>query len=139
MNKPPSLWHLYHEGAKFGWEFHISNEDMQNFAKLSGDDNPVHNDLQFAKDKGFQGPVIYGLLLAGQVSRLIGEELPDQHAMLTFFSSNFLRPALMKEKLRFDAELVTKSNSTHAICLKFKISSNRSTLCRGTVEAVWRG
>lgn len=138
MAEPVSDWDAYHEGMRCGWDFCFSNEDMRAFEHLSGDHNPIHADPAFARTKGFDAPLIYGLLLASQLSRLIGQELPDHHAILTGISMNFISPAFADENLRFDAELVSKSDAAHALGFKCRITRAGKTLCRGTADAVWR-
>ena len=130
-------WDKYFEGMTTSWEFSFSATEMLTFSKLSGDYNPVHCDSDFAKSKGFDSPIVYGLLLSSQMSRLIGQELPDQNAILTGVQIDFIKPSFPGEKLMFDANLVMKSNATHALDFKCQISRDNKTLCRGTVKAVW--
>ena len=138
MGDVDSGWQAYAEGMRFGWNFRFSDEEMRSFERLSGDHNPIHTDSNFAKARGFRAPIIFGLLLASQVSRLIGQELPDKRAMLTGVSLIFMGPAFANDSLRFDAEIVTKSEAAHALEFKCRISRAGKTLCRGTAEAVWK-
>jgi 3-hydroxybutyryl-CoA dehydratase len=112
---------------------------MQTFAELSKDYNPIHSDVDFAKSKGFDAPLIYGLLLSSQMSRLIGQELPDQNAMLTGIQIDFMQPSFPGDELIFSADLITKSDATSALEFKCLISRDKKILCRGIVSAVWRG
>ena len=130
-------WDKYFEGMTTSWEFSFSATEMLTFSKLSGDYNPVHCDSDFAKSKGFDSPIVYGLLLSSQMSRLIGQELPDQNAILTGVQIDFMKPSFPGEKLMFDANLVMKSNATYALDSKCQISRDNKTLCRGRVKAVW--
>jgi acyl dehydratase len=138
MAETGSGWDAYSEGMQRGWDFRFSGENMRTFEHLSGDHNPIHTDAAFAKAKGFDAPLVFGLLLASQISRLIGQELPDNHAILTGITMNFISPAFADEDLRFDAELVNKSDATHALGFKCRITRAGKTLCRGTADAVWR-
>ena len=99
-------WDRYFEGMHFKWEFLFTNQDMQIFEALSGDHNPIHNDVDFAKSKGFDRPIIYGCLLSSQISRLIGQELPDSHSILTSIKMDFLQPGFPSEKLIKNSSLV---------------------------------
>ena len=131
-------WSFYVEGTKLKWLFSFAPEDLQNFAKLSGDFNPIHTDTHFAKTKGFEAPLIYGLLLSSQMSRLIGQELPDSHAILTGIQMDFISPGFAGDNLEFTAPLTMKSDATHALEFKCRITRANKTLCRGKVSAVWR-
>jgi len=133
-----SNWSAYFEGAEFAWKFRVSKAEMQLFGCLVDDHNPIHEDEFFAKTKGFPSPLIYGVLLAGQVSKLVGTQLPDQHALLTGLCINFAKPAYQGDDLEFSALLTTKSESTKALEFKFSIRRKVTILCKGTVSALWR-
>jgi acyl dehydratase len=131
-------WDQYVEGLQLGWSFSVSDEDMRTYGKLIGDFNPVHTDVEFAKVKGFDAPLIYGMLLSGQMSRLIGQELPDKHAILTGMRIDFIQPGYAGDELCFDAELTTKSDSSGGLEFKCRITRADKLLCRGKVMAVWK-
>ena len=131
-------WNQYVEGLHIEWSFSFSIEDMKSFAKLSSDYNPIHTDAEFAKSKGFKSPLIYGLLLSSQMSRLIGQELPDKNAILTGIQIDFMLPCFPDDKLIFGADLINKSEATHALEFKCRISRDGKTMCQGMVNAIWR-
>ena len=130
-------WDRYVEGMHFKWEFLFTNQDLQTFEMLSGDHNPIHNDVNFAKSKGFERPIIFGCLLSSQISRLIGQELPDSNSILTGIKMDFIKPGFPNEKLIFDADLITKSDATHALEFKCCITSSNKTIARGSATAIW--
>lgn len=131
-------WDSYSEGMVIAWAFSFSSEDMKAFEKMSKDHNPIHSSSEFAQSKGFNGPLVYGLLLATQVSRLIGQELPDTHAILAGLNLDFMSPAFVDEELRFEGTLVNKSDATFSLGFKCRITRAGKSLCRGTASAVWR-
>lgn len=54
----------------------ILKEDIEIFAKLTGDRNPLHLDPDYAKKMGLESPVAHGMLTASFLSTLIGMVLP---------------------------------------------------------------
>ena len=46
----------------------ITNDDVQAFADISGDHNPIHLDDEFAKDSIFGERVAHGMLTASHIS-----------------------------------------------------------------------
>ena len=133
-----SSWNQYVEGLHIEWPFIFSIEDMKSFAKLSNDYNPIHTDSEFAKSKGFDKPLVYGLLLSSQMSRLIGQELPDKNTILTGIQMDFMLPCFPDDHLIFIAELINKSEATYALEFKCRISRDGKKMCRGMVSAIWR-
>ena len=51
-------------------------DDIRAFAALTGDDNPVHLDEDFAKTTRFGGRIAHGMLTASLISAVIGTRLP---------------------------------------------------------------
>ena len=41
----------------------ITNEKVEIFRKLSGDENPLHTDADYARKKGYQNKIVYGMLI----------------------------------------------------------------------------
>ena len=56
--------------AEFSRE--ITTEMMDKFCEISGDVNPLHKEESFAKDKGYPGRVVYGMLTSSMYSCLGG-------------------------------------------------------------------
>jgi 3-hydroxybutyryl-CoA dehydratase len=52
----------------------VSIEDVTNFAKISGDFNPIHMDEEFASKSIFKRRVAHGLLIASFISKVLGGE-----------------------------------------------------------------
>ena len=54
----------------------VTDRDIELFAEVSTDRNPVHLDEAYAQDTIFGGHIAHGMLTAGLVSAVIGEQLP---------------------------------------------------------------
>ncbi len=65
------------EGLQKGDSFTVSRtfsaEDIQQFAQISRDYNPIHVDLSFARLRGFSAPVSHGLLTASLLTEIGGQ------------------------------------------------------------------
>lgn len=119
------------------WKFSFSESDMKTFIAISTDDSPIHTDYKFCQDRGFKSPLLHGVLISTQLSRLIGKELPDNKAMTVGYSIEFLNPAYVDEDLAFHAKLIYKSEATGIIELKFWISRQATIIGKGKISAKW--
>jgi 3-hydroxybutyryl-CoA dehydratase len=54
----------------------ISQDDIDAFARISGDDNPAHVDAEWAAGTRLGGRVAHGMLTAGLISAVLGTLLP---------------------------------------------------------------
>jgi 3-hydroxybutyryl-CoA dehydratase len=70
----------------------VTDEDIEMFAKVSTDHNPVHLDEDYAQDTMFQGRIAHGMLTAGLISAVIGEQLPGHGTIYMSQSLKFLAP-----------------------------------------------
>lgn len=70
----------------------ITDRDIEMFAEVSTDHNPVHLDEEYAKDTMFQGRIAHGMLTAGLISAVIGEQLPGHGTIYMKQSLTFMAP-----------------------------------------------
>src|SRR5687768_15156126 len=59
----------------------ITDEDLARFIAITGDDNPLHTDEEFARGTFFGGRIAHGLLSASLLSTVIGTLLPGTGAI----------------------------------------------------------
>lgn len=63
-------------GQSATWKRTVTDDDIRRFAALSGDDNPVHLDEDFAAKTRFKGRIAHGMLAASFISTVVGTRLP---------------------------------------------------------------
>ncbi|TCP38894.1 MaoC family dehydratase [Rhodovulum marinum] len=70
----------------------VTDRDIELFAEVSTDRNPVHLDDDYAMDTIFEGRIAHGMLTAGLISAVIGEQLPGHGTIYLGQSLKFLAP-----------------------------------------------
>jgi 3-hydroxybutyryl-CoA dehydratase len=70
----------------------VEDADLEMFARISGDRNPVHFDDGYARDTIFAGRIAHGMLTASLISAVIGEQLPGHGSIYLKQSLSFLAP-----------------------------------------------
>ncbi len=70
----------------------VTAEDIEAFARVTGDDNPVHLDEAYAATTSFGGRIAHGMLSAGYISAVLGTTLPGPGAIYVSQTLNFRRP-----------------------------------------------
>jgi len=66
----------------------VTQAEIDQFAQVTGDNNPVHIDEEWAAASSFKGRISHGLLTAGLISATIGTHLPGPG---TIYMSQTLR------------------------------------------------
>lgn len=72
----------------------ITEEQIDAFAKLTGDYNTIHMDREFAKTQRFAGRVVHGLYLNSIVSTVMGMKLPGPGTVLMDQTVTFSSPVI---------------------------------------------
>lgn len=91
----------------------ISKEDIDKFIDLTGDDNKLHYDHEFAALTNYTEPVAHGMLSASFISTIIGTKLPGDGALWISQSLKFLLPVRIGDKIKIVAivkDINTKNN-----------------------------
>lgn len=70
----------------------ITDRDIKLFAEVSTDHNPVHLDDEYAAGTMFKGRIAHGMLTAGLISAVIGEQLPGHGTIYLSQNLKFLAP-----------------------------------------------
>lgn len=83
----------------------ISEEMLKAFLKISGDINPLHMNTAYAKEKGFKGKVVYGLLTASFYSTLVGVYLPGKYCLFHGIDIIFTSPVYIGDVLTVYGEI----------------------------------
>lgn len=122
---------------KIEWFFKFNDKDLLTFSKISGDNHALHLRKYYAQNKNFKNKIVFGALLASQVSKLIGNKINHKNIIMTGFTIKFNKPAYVNEKLKFIAILDSFSKSVSFISYKFVIkNSDDIKICQGKVEAL---
>jgi acyl dehydratase len=92
------------------------------FARITGDNNPVHLDEEVAKKTSFGRRIAHGMLSAGFISAVLGTRLPGVGSIYVSQTLNFKKPVYPGDKITTTAEVVevkpTKKPGLHFIRLK---------------------
>ncbi len=98
------------EDIEIGMSRHINkivtDKDIEMFAEVSTDRNPVHLDDNYAQDTIFEGRIAHGMLTAGLVSAVIGEQLPGHGTVYLGQTLKFLAPVRPGDMVK--AEVVVR-------------------------------
>lgn len=81
-------------GEQITESFHITGDQIDAFANLTGDYNEIHMNEEFAKNQHFSGRVVHGLYMNSLVSTVMGMKLPGPGTVLMDQTVTFVRPVI---------------------------------------------
>lgn len=107
-------------GDEFQLSKTITAEDVESFARLSGDRNPLHMDDQFAARTHFQRRVVHGMLVANYVSTLVGMQCPGPGALWSRQNFRWLAPVFIGDCITLTMKVTHKSEGSRSLTIEVK-------------------
>jgi 3-hydroxybutyryl-CoA dehydratase len=92
MSKQGKFFEELSIGDAAEMSFPVTEQVIERFAEVSGDDNPVHLDEAFAAQTQFGTRIAHGMLSAGFISAMVGTCLPGYGSIYLSQSLRFRRP-----------------------------------------------
>ncbi len=96
----------------------VTDRDIELFAEVSTDRNPVHLDDAYAMDTIFGGRIAHGMLTAGLISAVIGEQLPGHGAVYLGQSLKFLAPVRPGDMVRAVVKVTAIDHAKRRVSLE---------------------
>lgn len=107
------------QGDFFKINYKVTNQVYDGFISTFNDQNPLHVNEPFAKEKGFNGKVMHGAILNGFLSNFIGEQLPVKNVIVQTYKIAFLKPVYLNDTLLLKVTIADVFESVNCIILKY--------------------
>lgn len=114
----------FYVGMSDSHDWKVQESELDQFANLSGDLNPLHMSDEFATKNGFEGRVVHGFFIGAKLSGLIGMLLPGENGILLEQNMIFLKPVHVGNLLTFKIEVVDVKESLKVVEFKFQVTKN---------------
>lgn len=124
-------------GARATLEHTFTASEVAEFARLSGDTNPIHLDPEAARRAGFEREVVHGVLVTGLISRVLGTQLPGPGTILLQQQLRYLRPVYPDQPVRAFVEVTTAREDKPVFGLRTWVEAGEVVL-EGEVTVVVR-
>jgi acyl dehydratase len=79
-------------GQTYTHQFSFTQAQVQAFAEVSGDNNPLHLDAEFAATTPFKKPIMHGFLGGSIFSMILGTKFPGEGSVYLKQSMELLKP-----------------------------------------------
>ena len=124
-------------GLQHSFEYMITEEKMEAFCILCGDENPLHTDAEYAREKGYKDRVAYGMLTSSLISTMVGMYLPGKYSVLQSVESKFLQPVYAGDVLTMTAKVDAVSKSVGQVALNILVKNQeKKKVLKGKVKVL---
>lgn len=106
----------------------VTEYDVYTFAGVTGDFNPVHINIEFAKNTMFKERIAHGMLSAGFISAVIGTSLPGANSIYVGQELSFKAPVKIGDTVTATVEVVEKIEEKKRVILRTTVANQDGTL-----------
>lgn len=108
-------------GTTYRHSFSFTQQEVEKFAEVTGDKNPVHLDEKYAAGTMFKRPIMHGFLGGSIFSKVFGTLFPGEGTIYLKQSMSFLKP--MYVNTEYEAVFTVKdlNREKHRIHVETKI------------------
>lgn len=112
----------------------ITEDDVDTFARVTGDYNPMHVDEEFAEKTQFHKRIAHGMLSAGMISACLGNKMPGPGAIYLNQSLKFDKPVYFGDVLVATVKVEKIDQKAH-----FQIATLSTVVTNQNGETVTEG
>ncbi|HEU0221142.1 MAG TPA: MaoC family dehydratase [Paracoccaceae bacterium] len=109
----------------------ITDHDIELFAEVSTDRNPVHLDEAYAQETIFGGRIAHGILTASLISAVIGEQLPGHGTVYLGQTLKFLAPVRPGDRVEASVEVTGIDHARRRVTLDCAARVGDTVVLRG--------
>ncbi len=88
-------------------------DDVELFAKVTGDYNPIHFDEKYAKTTIFKKPIVHGPLVITLITTIFAKELPGPGTVYLSHEVKYFNPVYLGEEIIGTVEVVSINDKQH--------------------------
>jgi len=115
----------------------VEERDVQLFAVVSGDVNPVHLDADFAAGTPFKERIAHGMLTGAFISAALALELPGPGTIYLGQTLRFRLPVKIGDEITVHLEVTDKRDDKGFVTLDCKaVNQAGKTVVTGTAEVM---
>lgn len=85
----------------------VTTQDVELFAQVSGDTNPVHLDDAYAANTQFGKRIAHGLYTVSIISAILGNDLPGEGTIYLGQNTKFKAPVFIGDTITATVELIS--------------------------------
>ncbi len=121
-------------GKTFRHQFQINSNQVQEFSKVSGDNNKIHFDDATAKKYGFDKAIVHGFLVTSIFSKLFGRDFTGEGTIYLNQFMKFHAPVYAEDKLEATLKVLSKIGQKLVVSTEIKNITTDLVVVSGEAE-----
>lgn len=116
----------------------FTSDDVNAFAQVSGDCNPIHLDEQYAKGSRFGRTIVHGILASSLISKMIGMDMPGEGSIYMEQKLQFRKPIYVGEKIVAKVKIVDIQKNIYTLETNV-YNMNDDCVIKGNAKVLFEG
>lgn len=116
-------------GYTFEDELTYSREDVLAFAALTGDNNPIHIDEEYAKKTEYGRNIVHGNFVIATLSKDTGTKFPGPGTIVVHKDISFIRPVFIGEPYKYVYKISSIDYKTSTAVFKCFLKNRMGKIC----------
>ncbi len=112
----------------------VSDQMVQEFARITGDDNPLHVDEEFAKKTQFGRRIAHGMLVVSLISKVLGRDFPGAGTVYVSQFVKFKKPVYIGDTVKIHIEVKDKNTDKRRLFLLTNVIDGDKEVISGEAE-----
>jgi len=113
------LGDTYAEKVKF------SQANVEIFAQITGDNNPIHLDSNYAAKTPFGKPIVHGFYAGSVFSKVFGTQWPGEGTIYLFQDMAFRAPVFVEQEYVAHFEIIELDTEKHRAVVRCQLEDNQ--------------
>jgi acyl dehydratase len=114
----------------------FSKEDVSDFAKVTGDFNPIHIDEEYSSNTRFGRCIVHGTFYSSIVGTILGTILPGLGTILVTQEHKFVKPVFVGDTLMIKLQIIELHSEKHLVTLSIECSNQNNDIVMQGVTIV---
>jgi acyl dehydratase len=102
----------------YTYDTQFKQTDVNTFAQITGDNNPIHLDADFAAKTVFGKPIVHGFFSASVFSMVFGTKFPGEGTIYLYQDMKFLAPVFVEQPYKAKFEVLEVNTEKHIGIIK---------------------
>ncbi len=111
------------ENDEYRLIFSYSQEQVNKFAEITGDNNPLHLNENYAASTMFKRPIMHGFLGGSIFSRIFGTLFPGEGTIYMNQTMSFMRPMFVDTNYEAITTIVEINRNKHSATVKTQVKN----------------
>ena len=115
----------------------VSAEDIELYARMTGDHNPIHFDAELASRSRFGGIVVQGGVTSGLLNALVAEDLPGPGSVFLHTDWSYRAPVRPGDTITATVEVLERREDKPISRLQTVITNQHGVVVVDGTALVW--